>query len=166
MGQRFESLLKISKSLQQQQKIKKTAAAFTLVELLLSISIMLMLVVVSAPVYQSFQFANELDNAVTLTVSSIRTAQNFAITGKDDASWGVNIGSQNITIFRGDSFSARDASFDTTTILSSNISTAGLSTVIFGKNNGLPNTTGTINLQNNAGNLKTININAKGRLNY
>jgi len=139
---------------------------FTLVELLLSISIMMMLVVISAPIYQSFQFANELDNSVTLTVSSLRTAQNFAINGKDDAAWGVNISSQTIVIFRGDSFASRDTSFDTTTILSSNISISGLNNITFGKNSGLPSTTGTITLQNNAGNSKSININAKGRLNY
>ena len=65
--------------------------AFTLVEIILSMSLLMMLFAISIPIYQSFQFRTEVDTSVNKTVRALRTAQLYAQGSEGDSDWGVKV---------------------------------------------------------------------------
>ncbi len=139
---------------------------FTLVEMLLSITIIAILVGVSGPVYNSFVVRNDLDVTGQQIVQSLRRAQTYARSMEDDTAWSVEIQTSAATLFQGTNFGGRDATFDEEVTIPASITRSGLTEVQFAKFTGLPNTTGTITLTSNTNETRTITINAKGMVNY
>lgn len=135
---------------------------FTLVEMLLSVSIITLLVGLSVPVYATFVGRNDLDVARQGVVESLRRAQTYARAVEGDSTWGVSILSNRAVVFKGASYAARDTAFDENIIFGGGVSsTAG--EVVFAKLSGTPNTVGGITLtQTSTNDTRTVNINAKG----
>lgn len=141
-------------------------AGFTLIELLLSISVIMIIASMSAPVYQSFQVRNDLDIAAVTIAQSLRRAEVLATAVDGDISWGVKIQSGNISVFKGTSYVARDTTFDEVFDVPTSITPSGVSEIVFAKFTGLPQTTGIVTLTSNANETRTITTNAKGMVNY
>jgi prepilin-type N-terminal cleavage/methylation domain-containing protein len=139
---------------------------FTLIELLLSVAVITIITGMSVPIYQSFQVRNDLDIAGVTTAQSLRRAQVLSQAVDGDTSWGVEIQSGNITVFKGASYSARDTTFDEVTEVPTSITPSGLGEVVFTKFTGLPTSTGTVTLTSSANEIRTITINAKGNVEY
>lgn len=137
-----------------------------MLELLLSIAIMGLLAGISVPVYQSFQVRNYLDIATVTTAQDLRRAQILAQSVDGDVEWGVKIQSGSITIFKGASYAARDATFDEISDLPTSITPSGLSEIVFAKFTGFPQTTGAITFTSNANETRTIKITTKGTVHY
>lgn len=136
---------------------------FTLVEMLLSVSIITLLVGMSVPVYATFVGRNDLEVTRQGIVESLRRAQTYARAVKGDGTWGVAVISGKAVVFKGASYAARDAAFDENIIINSTITTSGLSEVVFTKLSGAPSTTGTATLtQTTSNDSRTVSINAKG----
>lgn len=135
---------------------------FTLVEMLLSVSIITLLVGLSVPVYATFVGRNDLDVARQGVVESLRRAQTYARAVEGDSTWGVSILSNRAVVFKGASYAARDTAFDENIIFGGGVSsTAG--EVVFAKLSGTPNTVGGITLtQTSTNDTRMVNINAKG----
>jgi prepilin-type N-terminal cleavage/methylation domain-containing protein len=145
---------------------KKQIRGFTLIEILLSITLVSVLVGLSMPVYQNFQLKNDLDIAANTIVQSLRRAQVLSQAMDGDTSWGVNIQSELITLFKGASYATRDTDFDEGFDMSNTITPSGAQEVVFAKFTGEPTSTGTATLTSSNTQVKNIIINAKGMLEY
>ena len=140
---------------------------FTLLEVLLTMSIIGILAGASLPIYQRFQVRNDLDVAVMTVAQSLRRAQVSAQAVVGDAPWGVSVQSDSIVLFRGASYAARDSAFDETFGVPSSITASGMTEVAFSKFAGLPQTTGTLTLTAaSVGEARTVTVNAKGMVDY
>ncbi|MGE5327785.1 MAG: Tfp pilus assembly protein FimT/FimU [Thiobacillus sp.] len=146
-------------------------AGFTLVELLLSISVIVILSALSMPFISAFQSRNNLDVALNTIAQAERRAQTSAMAVERDADctgWGLSVQSSGIVLYCGTSFSGRNSSFDENYDIASNInisSTGGAGDISYSKVSGLPNNTGTITLTQGSDS-RSISINAKGVITY
>lgn len=138
---------------------------FTLIEMLLSVSILATLAALSLPVYQSFYNRNELDITAQNLASAFRRAQTYARAGHNDSQWGVEIQPAAITVFKGSTFGSRDTSYDEVTVMSGT-SVGGLGEVLFDKLTGAPTSTGSVTLTSVNNETRTVTINAKGMVSY
>jgi len=143
----------------------KTSNGFTLIEIVLSLSIIILIFGISIPFYQDFQIRNGLDVGVNTIVENLRRAQALSIAVEEDSSWGVNISGNQVFLFKGSSFATRDVDFDEVSELLQAITSSGINEIVFSKLDGLPNNTGVIDLSA-SGNTRTILINEKGILTY
>lgn len=141
-------------------------SGFTLLEVLISITIIAILTIVSAPFYFSIQMQNDLNLAEAAIAQTLRRAQVLSRTVSYDTPWGVYVENGAITLFKGLSFSMRDISFDEVTDLSSNLIVSGVQETIFTKLNGFPQTTGTITITSPNSESISITINDKGAISY
>ena len=138
---------------------------FTLLELVLSIALFAILAGATAAVYYGFQVRNDLQNATALFAQSARKAQLKAQAMESDASWGVAVQPQSITIFKGASFASRDASFDEVFEISLAVAPSGKQEFIFDKMTGSIQEPGTLTLAT-ANSAQDILINEKGIVFY
>ncbi|HLD81815.1 MAG TPA: prepilin-type N-terminal cleavage/methylation domain-containing protein [Patescibacteria group bacterium] len=135
---------------------------FTFLELLLSIALIALISAFTIPIFQHFQVRNDLDIATQNIVQTMRRAQILAQTMKDDDTWGVAIENGSITLFKGEE---SGSDFDEVFDMPTSITPSGLTTVIFSKATGYPNSHGTLVLTTST-ETKNIIINEKGFFEY
>jgi len=145
---------------------KKVRQAFTLVEILLVISLLGIVTLMGLPMINGVVYQNDLDNASMVIVSTIRQAENNSRNGIEDSVWGVRFNYPNIILFKGNTYTTRDSAFDNIYELNSRLTYSGLTEITFSKMYAIPSTTGNFIITNLNGNSLTININAKGTLFY
>ena len=139
---------------------------FTLLEVLLSITLIAILAAISVPFYQSFQVRNDLDIATNTVVQALRQAQTLSQAVDQDISWGVKIQIGSIILFKGPNYISRDSSYDEIYDISSGIASSGLDEIVFAKFTGEPPMTGTTILTSSGGEIRNITINSKGMITY
>jgi prepilin-type N-terminal cleavage/methylation domain-containing protein len=139
---------------------------FTLIEVLLSVSIIGMLAGISLPVYESFIRRNDLDLASQQLAATLRRAENYARSVKQDSSWSVEVQGSVVTLFQGTNFVSRNTIYDETFDIPASITPSGLSEVQFAKFTATPNTTGSITLSSTTNSTRTVTLNAKGMVDY
>jgi prepilin-type N-terminal cleavage/methylation domain-containing protein len=144
--------------------LKKKLKGFTLLEVLLSISLVSLIAGFSVPVFGSILYRSEVETATALTVTSLRSASIMARAQKNDSNWGVNLGGSTITIYSGSSFASRDVSLDQTYTFDG-VSFGGTSNVNFASSSGLPSGGATISV-NGVANNTTIIVNNLGIITY
>lgn len=145
------------------------AKGFTLLEILLTVTIIGIIAGISLPLMQSFQNKNDSDIAANILAESWRRAQLLSQAVDGDASWGVKVQSGSITLFKGASYVARDAAWDEDFQISSSLLIGGTilnGEVVFTKFTGLPGVTGTIIFTTLNNETKTVTLNAKGMVEY
>lgn len=144
-----------------------TQNGFTLLEVLLSVSIIAMLAGISLPIYLTYSNRNDLTLATETTANALRRAEAYSRGVKSDSQWGVEVQSGQITVFKGASYAARDASYDETTAMPTTINPSGTTSFVFSKLSGTPNAVGSLSLTStNLNETKTVTINAKGTVEY
>ncbi len=141
-----------------------TKKGFSLIEILVVISIFSILFSLSSLLFNSFKSNSNLEITTTTIVEALRLAKANAQSGKDDSRWGIKIFSTEVKIFKGNSY-AQSAPTNNGLTFPSNITATGLSEIIFEKVTGSTLTTGTITITNSAKN-KNITINEKGTIFY
>jgi len=139
---------------------------FSLIELILSFALIGILVGVSIPVMQSFQFKSDLDVAIDDTAQRIRRAQALSQLGKGDATWGVYVEPDSIIVFQGTSYATRDTSLDEVTRLARGITPSGMTEIVFDKLSGLPQSTGVVTVTASDGQERFVTINDQGTILY
>lgn len=137
-----------------------------MVEIALSISILAIIFAMTIPSYISFMTRNDLDIATISLVQSTRRASILSQTGSGDSLWGVNVATGSIIIYKGNDFANRDSSFDEVTDISPTIAVTGLTDIIFSKQTGLPQSTGTTTLVSVDNESRHVKINQKGMVDY
>ena len=140
-------------------------SGLTIVELLIVIAIFTILFSLSSSVYNDYKSHSNLAVTANSVVEAMRFAQSGAQSGKGDSKWGVEILTNQITIFKGNSYAGRDISFDEDFVFANGVSASGLAEVIFDKLTGETSTVGTVTLTNGAES-KNISINEKGTIIY
>ena len=139
---------------------------FTLLEVLLSVAALSTIAGIGIPVFQSFQVRNDLDVAAVTVAQSARRAQILAEASDGDSNWGVEVAPGAVTLFKGDTFAARDAAYDETFVLPGTITASGLTDIVFAKMTGLPSAVGTLTLTSTINEVRLITFNAKGTVSY
>lgn len=141
--------------------MKKHISGFTLVEIILVVAIISLL---SFSVYSTsskFLIKNNLEDSLNNLVSSLRTAQINSINSKGTAKWGVNILSDQIILFYGDSYAGRDDSYDQIYHISKSV-TVTPKEIIFNRVEGNVASGLVISVTNNVGESAQVSINQQG----
>ncbi len=140
---------------------------FTLIEAMLSLTLVAIISVSSISSYVYFQNKNELDVTVDITVQTARRAQILSQAMAQDSKWGVSMKSNIITLFKGEDYTNRDIEYDEIFDIAPIIEPYGVTEVVFTKLYGEPETVGTLIIKNtNTNETRTININEKGIFDY
>lgn len=127
-------------------------AGFTLIELILVVTLILIIATISTFYNSQWYFQNSLDSTKNMLISSIRKAQSYSIVKKNGVTWGVCLIGQTIRMFGG--------SCDSPLIkddynMPTNINIDGLDTITFSQFRGEPNSFQNISLSSNN---KTYNL--------
>ena len=139
--------------------------AFTLLEILLSISIFVLLASIISPIYFSTKNRDDLDTKVDSVVSLLRRAQILSMTGSHDSSWGVKILDKEVIMFKGDDFSSRDSNFDDVLRVRNGINFNGFDEIVFSRVFGRSSVLGDLEISLND-DLKVLTINEMGIISY
>ncbi len=118
---------------------------FALVEMLLVIGIIGALTVLSLPALREYSIRSDLDNATQQATQGLGRAKLKSQNGDKDSAWGFYV--PNGTLYKGQSYAARDPSFDEVYPMPSTIAVSGLLDVSYSRLRGLPSSTGSIILR-------------------
>jgi len=138
--------------------------ALTLFEILIVIGIIAILVSLTLPLGLDFYRSQQLETQSQGVIQALRRARLKAMAVENDSSFGVHLTNDNYILFKGDTYVPGDPYnevFDLPLI----INASGLQEIVFSKLEGKPNVTGDIILKNDS-DIRTININEIGRINY
>ena len=139
---------------------------FGLLEVMLTIALITTITGMSIPLYRSFQTHNDIDIAAGTIAQTLRRAQVLSQSVEADSTWGVKVGSGQITIFKGADFAGRDNSFDELYDISNGVFHSGVDEIVYTKLVGAPSVAGDVTLTSPDNEQKTISINSKGLVSY
>lgn len=136
---------------------------FTLLEILLIIAMIIVLAALILPLGLDFYKSQQLQTYTQQILQTLRRAQFKAMAGEADSNFGVYFTNNDYTLFRGDSYAAREVQYDEVFDLPQIITVSGPSEVVFSKSEGKPSWWGNIILSSDSF-TQTININEIGRI--
>lgn len=111
----------------------RATKGFTLVELLIALGVLAIVSGMGVGSYRTLmQGKNHVAN-VQVVVQSLRSAQVHARAAYEDDAWGVLVASSGVTLFKGGSYSGRDASFDTAYAFQGQPTITGDTEIVFAK---------------------------------
>lgn len=138
---------------------------FTLLELLLSVSIIAFLSGIGMIVLPAFYLRNNVDVSVILATQNLERAKILAQIERGDDDWGLKIENGKMTLFKGASFSGRDIEYDEGFSFPGGISFNGDTEFIFQEFSGKPVKNYSISFSG-GGISRVININGQGAIDY
>ena len=144
---------------------KKNIQGFTLIEMLLVTSLLLILGVLTFPVGLAFYVVQQHSEAVEGVHDALKRAQEYARTGKNDSSFGVRMMDDAYVLFQGDTYAEREIAEDTVFPVSDMLSFGGDVEVVFQAHSGSPVSPGLIHIDS-ARKSDTISVNALGRIDH
>ena len=139
---------------------------FSILEMLLSISIIALIGALATPVFQSFQNRSDLNVAVGALAQNARRAQVLALGNTHETNWGVSVSNGEILMFSGTSSTTRNSQYDEIFAISPSLTITGQSEFIFNKTTGLVSATGTVTLTSVNNESRNLSINRKGIIDY
>jgi prepilin-type N-terminal cleavage/methylation domain-containing protein len=119
---------------------------FTLVELMLVMALVLIVGIFTSGVGVSYYRSQVLNETADNLVSSLRHAQGYALSGKDNSAFGVYIHEDSYVMFEGQDYESRVEEEDMVFPISANITMSGPVEIVFSELTGTPNVTETIYL--------------------
>ena len=145
---------------------------FTLVEVLIVISITMILAAVTVPIYGNLQVSSQLSKNTSLLIQNLRTAQEWSMARLGSSSHGIKLFPNSYVLYQGSSYATRALEYDRTTILGDTVNLgwsllgAGQPDEInFSKSLGVPDMTGDITITHDIGlDSKTVNVNSFGKV--
>lgn len=148
------------------KKKQNNQSGFTLLEVMLSVALLAIIGIFSAPVFHNFQVRNDQDIAVESGVHILRQAQSYARSGSNNTDWSVHFSTSSITLFQGQQFLSRDTSWDEVALLPGSVTISGTSEISFLLSSGQVSTTGTIYFISTNGETRNIAVNKYGTIEY
>jgi prepilin-type N-terminal cleavage/methylation domain-containing protein len=140
--------------------------AFTLMELVLVIALIVIILAFTAPIAWSFVAQNDLDVSAGIAVQELRRAQALAAVNIGGGGWGVELQSQEIILFQGASFNSRNPAFDEEFDLPAGLDIVGASEVDFLPESGWPTAPAIITLTDSLNQSAGIEVNGVGAVSY
>ncbi|MBL7159121.1 type II secretion system protein [Candidatus Microgenomates bacterium] len=138
----------------------KKDSGFSLFELLIVMAIMGILAALLSPFLSRFLFQYRLADTTDKFVKTLRKAQNYTFTGKEDSEWGVHYESGQLVLFKGNVY-GEDHSFDEEFGVSPSLNISGWNDIAFSKIRGKPSSGLTVSITSTAGS-RTIILNEEG----
>lgn len=136
---------------------------FTMIEILIVVSIVVIMAAVSFPFYNLFQGFSATESVTFEIKESLRSAELNALSGQNNTNFGLYFSSGQYTLYQGANYAARTPSADQTFSLPANIAVTGATDVNFAKNTGRPNAAVTITVTNtDTQSESTVSINSIG----
>jgi prepilin-type N-terminal cleavage/methylation domain-containing protein len=86
----------------------KNSLGFTLLELLVSITIISLVAIIAFPFMQSSVGKTELQSAIWELQDNLRRAQSQSINGKGNTNWSIHFDTTSYTLFEGNTYSGVD----------------------------------------------------------
>lgn len=147
--------------------VAQNRQGFTFIEMMVVIAILAVVVFIAVGVGAGGFTKNQIRTEADSLVSILRLAQSRTVSRHQENVWGVHITSSDYTLFIGDDYTTRDASFDEYHTFPGGIAASGLTDVIFEFRTGETLNVGDVVLSNaDTGDSITINVNANGRVSY
>lgn len=119
-------------------------AGFALIEMLLVVGILSVVTSMSVPLYMDYQIRNDLNLATEQVTQGLSRARLLSQSAEHDDGWGFFVPAG--ILYKGESYEARDPSFDEVYPMPSTITPSGLFEVAYTKIDGAPSATGAITL--------------------
>ncbi|MEI7765150.1 MAG: LamG domain-containing protein [bacterium] len=138
---------------------------FSLIELIIVIGIFILIFNISTSGFSSYKTHSNLELAANGVVEAVRFAQSNAQSGLGNSNWGVEVLSNQVIIFKGNSYVSRDSLSDENLVFSNGMSTSGLNEIVFEKFTGKTINIGDIFISNSYGE-KKLSINSYGVIDY
>lgn len=154
-------------------KSRTFQSAFTLIEILVVIGILLLVMLTSFTLQTNKLIDTPLETKTNETVEMLRLAQVRSLTRYKDSQWGVYFNANpaaddKVVLFKGATYATRDAAYDIVSTLPSVIwfssitLSGGGSEIDFTKFTGLASTSGTVIILSARGTLRTLSTNSMG----
>jgi prepilin-type N-terminal cleavage/methylation domain-containing protein len=118
-------------------------AGYSLVEVLIVLSIITITGTVALTQYRALQKSGDTHHAAVVYANALREAQNRAMTQDNNSAWGATIVGGNVVIFSGTSYATRTTSRDLTYWLPTSVTATGTTATLFTKTTGLPDAAAT-----------------------
>ena len=115
-------------------------AGFTMIELIVVMSIFTISVAATIPFLGSFQRTETMETHVQDLLQTLRRAQHRSVTWQRGSSWGVRIqnGAGEFILFSGDSYDTRTTHFDETHKIKGPYTFSGSGEIVFDRATGEP----------------------------
>ena len=127
-------------------------SGFTLIELILVVSLVLIIATMTTPFAGSFLLRTYHDTATSHVISAIHRAQSLAMDGKGGTGWGICLNGQTLRVYQG-TCNAPTLKEDST--IPATISVTGLSDTTFTRTTGTSSNTLNITISSS---IKTTSI--------
>lgn len=148
---------------------------FTIVELLVVVAIVFILAISAVPGLRNFRLASDLENSAEEMINVLRLAQQKTVSSEGASSWGIYFSTSTsphqYTLFKGESYSSREASADEVHKISSDVLISGVNLgggfeVVFNRISGISQQQGTISLvlKSDASKTKIVYIDSSGQV--
>src|SRR3990167_3639901 len=132
-------------------RLFQNKTGFSIIELLIVISITILLMAVAIPIYGNFQSASYLNERTAEIVQTVRTARARSAARVNDKPHGVYFdispsGPDKFILYQGVDYSGRDADYDRTIVLEDSLSLSSTfgNDINFSRGLGTPSATGDI----------------------
>jgi type II secretory pathway pseudopilin PulG len=136
---------------------------FTIVEILIMVTISSLIAVSSLPIYGNLQSSTNIRENAHLLIQNFRLVRERAESGFHDLGHGIKFRGDNYVLYQGPSFSSRDSDFDRIINPKGNVTFMGsIDEVNFSKGLAEPDATGTIMIQYPGGKSIEVEINSLG----
>jgi len=145
---------------------KRDSQGVTLIEILLSISLIAIVSSLGLAIAHVYQTRNDLDLTATGIAQTLRRAHALTKAIDGDSQWGVKIQSGTLTLFKGTSYATRSASSDEIYTIPSTIVPSGTTEFVFARFTGESSATGTVTITGINNDQRNITLHEKGRVEY
>lgn len=136
---------------------------FTLIEILVTITIMIILAAGAMALYSFFQTEQVLESVKTELIQQMRYQQERAKAGIGGTSYGVYFSGSNYTLYQGQNYAARNPASDIVHSLPAGFVFSGYQEVTFLLHQGSASPTGTLTIEKLSTNTSvTIQVNSVG----
>lgn len=149
------------------KKVGKFFNGISLLEVILSITILGILVTVSTPFFVGLMSKNKLDSACVLSAQGVRRAMIKAQSADENDGWGIALQPGKIIIFKGMNFANHDSAYDIVTPVEAGVVFSGDMEIVFEKLTGeLTGDKSFVITAGESGGSRTVSVNRKGALSY
>jgi Tfp pilus assembly protein FimT len=138
---------------------------FTVVELLITISIIILVAAAPAPIYANYQVTSQLNENSSQIIQTIRIARESSAARLRNSAFGVKFLPHSYILYQGSSYATRVSDYDRDIAIEDSVTintTLVNDEINFSKSLAVPSNAGNIILTHSVGGIRAIIVNSKG----